>query len=107
MSSSYEQKLNELAAEVARLEGASKGIPQGSCASTLLVVAACVPLVVFLILFFFSPSFVKRKEGDQLVRDNSKVFGWTIAGTVFVWAAMYLYAYYNGYNVGGMLCYRK
>ena len=69
------------------------------------IAAAVAPVLIFLVLFFLSPSFVQRKEGNKYVRDLGKVFMWVVILTLVVWGGMYLFSYCAGYE-GSAVCAR-
>ncbi len=65
-----------------------------------------VPLVIFVILYLMSPSFVMTQEivketanPDKSIRSSGKVFMWTIGLTLLVWGAIYGYCRYKGYSI--------
>lgn len=104
-NSAFQNRVIELQTELDKLEGQLN--KKAGCVPTLLIIGACIPVVVWFMLFFFQPGFVKKKEGSRQVRDNSKVFGWTIGITLFLWAGMYVFAYFKGYDIGGSVCHRS
>lgn len=104
-------KSSEFAKKVSQLQEAIDGhtsqlATKEKCLPMVLMIAAAVPLVVFLVLYFLQPGFVKKKDGGKSVRSGTKVFLWTLFVTVVAWVALYLYTWCKGYS-GTMLCSRK
>lgn len=97
----FRQKTAQLEQSIAKTSQTLKA--KERCFPTMLIAAAVFPLIIFGILFFWQPSIVQRKEGSKNVRDNKKVFYWTLGLTVLVWAGMYGYSYWAGHRVS-MLC---
>ena len=68
-----------------------------SCMPKTLIVGIVAPLLIFLVLFFWAPGLVQKKEGEKSRRDGKKVFGWTVGLTLLVWAGLCGYSqYYSG-----------
>ncbi len=74
------------------------------CVPIMLIIGVIVPLLIFLLLYFLQPSFVQKKEGTKYIRNNTKLFYWTLLITVVLWIAMYLFSYCKGYKKSAMLC---
>ena len=53
------------------------------------------PLVVFVSLFWFRPSFVLTRTKNGVVRDRKKLVRWTLVYALVGYAAAYLYACYT------------
>lgn len=72
-----------------------------SCVSTMTIVSIAFPFVVWLMLYFFNPKFVRTDDK----RSNKKTILWTIGITLIAWALFYCFSYCKGY-VGSFLCYK-
>lgn len=68
-----------------KIESKERSVPP------MVIAGAIVPFVILLVLIFFQPSIVQRKEGDKTVRDNKKIFYWTVGLTLVIWLAMYMW----------------
>ena len=101
-TSTYRDKVQQLQGE---LHKAQDVLGSEKCLPTMAIAAAAAPLLLFLIIFFLSPSFVQRKEGSKYIRCLKKVFMWTIILTLMVWAGMYLFTYCQGWE-GTSICTR-
>lgn len=77
-----------------------------NCLPTILISGICIPILVFIVLFFFQPRFVKAKEGDRYTRSKSRLFFWTVFITLVSWACMYGFSYFTGYGGESMICRR-
>ena len=75
------------------------------CFPTALVCAIITPIVIWLILYFTQPYFVRKydRNGASL-QDNSKVLIWTAVITVVLYAIAWGVAWFSGYNVSSILC---
>nr|QBK86338.1 MAG: membrane protein [Marseillevirus LCMAC102] len=102
MSVPFSSKIDKLQAhvEVSNAKAANKE----KCVPIMLIVGIIVPLLIFLLLYFLQPSFVQKKEGTKYIRNNTKLFYWTLLITVVLWIAMYLFSYCKGYEKSAMLC---
>lgn len=101
-TTSYRDKIARLRGELGKAEellGSEKCIP------TISIAAAAAPVLIFLMLFFLSPSFVQRKEGTKYTRCLKRVFMWTVILSILVWTGMYLFSYCAGYS-GTAVCAR-
>lgn len=98
------QKLTDLAKEVDLLD--QDITRKEKCIPIIVIGAIVVPVLAWLLLYFLQPSFVQSKEGLKYVRNNSKVFWWTVIITAIIWGGMYLFTYCKGYK-GGKWCSRK
>ena len=54
-----------------------------------------IPLIVFLVLFCFRPSFVLTQKKEGGVRDRKKLVRWTLVFTLAAYSAVYFYACYR------------
>jgi heme/copper-type cytochrome/quinol oxidase subunit 2 len=73
---------------------------QNSCISTLTIVAIAMPFIIWLLLFFIKPSFVKNELNE---RSTKKVVTWTVILTAISWAILFGYSYFTG-NIGSLAC---
>lgn len=101
-TSGYREKVQALQNELRKAESA---LGSEKCIPTSYIAAAVAPVLIFLVLFFLSPSFVQRKEGSKYVRDMKRVFAWTTGLTVVLWIGMYLFTYCAGWE-GTSVCAR-
>jgi hypothetical protein len=101
-----ESRSVEFSRRVEELEKCISGCDKNKsarCIPTMLIMAALVPVVVWVLLFLVQPRFVQKKEGSKSVRDNKRVFYWTLLFTGLVWIAMYGYAWCKGSGLS-MVC---
>ncbi len=77
------------------------------CFPIMIIIGAVAPVLVWLVLYFLQPSFVQKKEGDVYVRNNTKVFYWTVLITLIIWVAMYLFSFCSGSKAIPMFCTRR
>jgi len=89
--SSFEEQINALRQD-ADLAGA-RITKKKKCIPTLLIVGMVIPFIVWLVLYALQPSFVQKKQGSKYVRDNMKIFQWTLLVSVIFWVALYLYSF--------------
>lgn len=62
-----------------------------------MVIGVASPVLIFALLYIIQPKMVKKKEGSQHVRSNTRVFVLTLVLSALVWGGIYLYnRYYNG-----------
>lgn len=104
-SSEFSQKVSNLQRQISA--ASEKAAGKEKCIPTMLIAGIVAPILVWVLLYFLQPSFVQKKEGTKYVRDNTKVFYWTVLVTVVIWVAMYLFTYCQGYDSAAMLCSRK
>jgi hypothetical protein len=100
-SQDFNNLVRELDAELKKCDARINA--KQSCIPMLLVGAIVAPFIIWGILFI-QPWFLRKKEGDKKVRDGKKIFYYTIALTVVVWLAMFLFSYCKGYNPCSMFC---
>ena len=86
--------MKQLEAELNKVDEKMSG--KEKCFPTLMVVGGAIPVVVFLALWFMSPSMVMVDEGGRKVRSKQKVFMWTVGITAVLWALLYGYKRYSG-----------
>jgi len=89
--SSFEDQIKALRQD-ADLTGA-RITRKKKCIPTLLIVGMAIPFVVWLVLYALQPSFVQKKQGSKYVRDNMKVFQWTLLVSVIFWVALFLFSH--------------
>ena len=65
------------------------------CFPTAVYVGGTIPFVVLIVLFFWQPAFIQKKEGDRLVKDGKKFFFWSIGITIILWVLLYIYSAYS------------
>lgn len=75
-----------------------------TCFPTHLIVGIVIPLLLFLILYFFKFSFVMKEENGEKVRNTKKIFIYTAVITLAAWALMYLYLWSDGFKNLSMTC---
>ncbi len=89
--SSFEEQISTLR-QSADLTG-DRIARKKKCIPTLLIVGMTIPFIVWLVLYALQPSFVQKKQGSKYVRDNMKIFQWTILVSVIFWVALYLFSF--------------
>jgi hypothetical protein len=100
----FKQRVEELQRELDA--DASKISLKEKCLPTVIIIGIAIPFVIWGALFFFATKipFVSKQEGQKRVRQNSKVFYWTLGFTLLTWVGMYIWAWMIGYDIGGMIC---
>ena len=101
----YRDKVARLKRELDLLEQSSGDAPE-KCIPTMYIAAGIAPVLVFLILWFLSPGFVQKKEGEKYSRSTSKVFMWTLLSTAMLWIGMYVFTYCDSF-VNTSICARS
>lgn len=102
--SGFEEKIRELRNKSDdRLKDLLRGkntIKDLNCFSYQNIILVSVPLVIFAVLWFWSPGFVRKDcpETGEYKRSFSKVLLWTVIFSLLILGGMYLY--YQ--NEGGM-----
>lgn len=104
MSKALREKITKLES-MTKSAGAkvSKGALGGmlkNCMNVTTIIAIVTPVAVFLVFYFFTPSFMKREEDDELVKDKKKIMMWTGIITVVFWGGLYGYSYFMGHKTG-------
>jgi hypothetical protein len=61
-----------------------------------LIALIAIPLILFVLLYMLSPSFIMKTENEKKMRDGSKLFMWTAGLTVLSWGGLYGYYKYKG-----------
>lgn len=89
--SEFKEKIKQLQEELSKTEAS---LQSDTSFSWSMIIAAVLPIVLFVALYFISPSFVKNKEGGKEVRSTGKVFAWTALVTIIIWACLYCYNLY-------------
>ena len=75
-----------------------------TCLPTHLIVGIAIPLVLFLILYFFKFSFVMKEENGEKVRNTKKIFIWVTVITLLSWGLIYFYLSSDGFKNLPMTC---
>lgn len=101
--SEYSERVRDLQS---RLEGLT-GVTQAKCFPTILVATILTPIIVWLVLYFLQPWFVRKKEGSGTTKDNSKVLVWTVIITAVIAAIVFGFSWYMNYDFVGQLCLLK
>lgn len=99
-SSPFQEKIQKL--QAATEEGEKRLTAKERSIPTIVIIGAVVPFALLLIFFLVQPSFVQKKEGSKYVRDNKKLFYWTIGLTLAAWLGLYLWTWCRGYKPSGM-----
>ncbi len=76
-------------------EFASTSLLSGRGAVYYFVSLLVFPLIVFVLLFCFRPSFVLTRKKEGVARDRKKLVRWTLVFTLVAYGAVYFYACYN------------
>src|SRR5690348_15878779 len=88
--SAFDQEIDQLSKQL--------GMEGPGCFPTMIIVAIAIPIVLWLLLYFVSPSFVQVKDGSSFVRSNKKVVMWTFGLSVVLWLGLWLFTYCQGYQ---------
>ena len=102
MASEFAKKVQALEDSISNAQ--TKSLSVEACLPTLVIIGIIAPLIVFLVLFFVAPRFVKKKDGIKSVRSSRKVFLGTVIATLLIWSGLYVYAYMSGGVGTGMVC---
>jgi len=92
--SPFREKIQKL--QAATEEGKRKIDAKERPIPTVVIVGAVIPFVLLLIFYVVQPGIVQKKEGDKFVRDNKKIFYWTVGLTLVAWAGLYFWSSYKG-----------
>lgn len=74
------------------------------CFPTAVAIGSTVPFLTMFSLFVFKPRFVMKREGNRSIRDTKRIFWWTIGLTILIWAGMWVFNYYKGFDKLAMTC---
>lgn len=74
------------------------------CMPTMVGIGIVVPFASMLVLFLARPSFVKKYEGNRSSISIKKLFIYTILSTLIIWASMYVFNMYKGFDKLAMMC---
>lgn len=97
------EKINQL--EIATQKAQAKlDATSISCIPTSLIVAILFPILLFLILWWWQPGFVKTTVNGKTSRSTAKVFFYTILITALVWLFMYMYARCDNFSQLSKMC---
>lgn len=83
----------------------SKHRVQRVCFSSIWILVAITPVVVFLLLFFIEPGFIQKKQGNEWVIDNQKLWSYWALFTFCIWVLLALYSFSRGYRSNVDMCY--
>ncbi len=83
----------------------SKREVQRVCFSSVWILIAITPVVMFILLYFIEPGFIQKKEGNKYVIDNRKLWGYWFLFTFVVWVLLFLYMFSRGYKSNIDMCY--
>jgi len=100
-SEAFERRVQEMQAAIDSHESTTGG----SCVPNTLIVGTVLPLILFLVFYFVPFGFLNRQEGKKSVKDNKKVFLYTLLFSVLAWLGLYLYTRCNG-DLIGLVCSR-
>ena len=93
MSKSFEEEIQSLRQETEmvnnNLNKKKKGLP------VMLIAGCAVPILIIFILYILQPSFVQRQDGEDYIRDNTKLFKWSLLISVIIWIIMYIFSLKN------------
>jgi len=101
-SASFERKVDQLSAAIN--EGSRRISIKDQCFPTAIAMGTTVPFATMLILFLTKPFFVKRYEGNKSTIDIKKLFWTTFFATITIWAGMYVFNKYRGFDKLTMTC---
>jgi hypothetical protein len=98
-------QMSSFSEKIRKIENAVKTVGSSvsaeSCFPMLYVIAACIPVIVALVLYFVAPSFVKDEDSD-VNASIAKLLLWTGIFTGILWGG--LYAYNSYYPNNGVVC---
>jgi hypothetical protein len=60
--------------------------------TNIYIVGAIIPLLTWMVLYFWKPSIVRNAKDDHEKVNNTKVFFYSVLFTALAWAALYLLA---------------
>ena len=98
----FSKRINELESQITNLQG--KTAFKEKCIPTIIVLLVLTPIFIGLGLYFIKPKMVLTKKGSKYIRDKWKMWTRTALLTAIVWALLYGFAYYKGYNCFSVLC---
>lgn len=100
-SADYATLVDQLNSEVKKIE--NRITSKDKCVPTALIVAIAAPFIIWAILFFAKFKFTMKSEGKKKIRNQRRIFMWTLFFTIIVWTLIYCY---SRYQKGGlsMIC---
>lgn len=97
---SYRDKIAALEREINDCTGGSYSTIGWGCLPTSVIIGIVSPFVIWILLYFISPGFVKKQDNNgDVVRDTKKVFIWSIILTLILWVLLYLITSFGMSNV--------
>ena len=85
-------------------EGVTERPYQRVCFSSIWILVALAPVIIFILIYFIEPGFIQKKEGNNYVIDNRKLWGYWALFTFIIWVLLLMYAYSRGYKSNLELC---
>jgi ABC-type arginine transport system permease subunit len=77
---------------------------QKKCVPTYVIVGIVIPLLIFIVLYFFKPSFTLKEENGEKVRNTKRIFLSVFISTLVAWGLMYAYYASDGFSNISMTC---
>ena len=71
------------------------------CRSNIYIIGAIVPLLTWMVLYFWKPSIVRNANAEHEKVNSTKVFFYTVLFTGLAWAALYLLSKHTSF---GRIC---
>ena len=77
---------------------------QRVCFSSVWILVALTPVIVFILLYFIEPGFIQKKVGNDYVINNRLLWGYFALFTFIIWILVLLYVYSRGYKSNIDMC---
>lgn len=95
----FSEKITQLQNDLTK---AQTTLGKERCVPVILIAAAASPVLIGLVLYLLSPSFVQVRDGAEYKRSTKKVLSYTALLSICICLGIYLFTYCNGYDATSM-----
>ena len=74
------------------------------CFSSIWILVAIIPIVVFILLYFIEPGFIQKREGNMWIISNNLLWGYWALFTFVNWVLVLMYVSSRGYKSNVEMC---
>ena len=84
--------------------GTDTVIVERVCFSSIWILVALTPVVMFLLLYFIEPGFIQKRSGNEWVIDNKKLWLYWALFSFIVWIMLCFYTFSRGFKSNIDVC---
>ena len=84
--------------------GTDAVIVERVCFSSIWILVAIVPVIMFLLLYFIEPGFIQKRSGNEWVIDNQKLWLYWALFSFVVILLLFFYMFSRGYRSNIDVC---